>query len=188
MPGQAQKTMRSDGARNRTRLLSAARTVFAEQGHDAPLDEVARLAEVSRTTLYRHFATREDLAMTVFEDNVSRIESYAKELRGRDDGIVLLVDAILTEQQENRSFAEILSGADVGWFTVLSDRTSAAVRPLLEQGRRTGVVHSDVTLDDVMTAFAMASGAIADGQTAGRDPALPRVRHLLHRALFIMQP
>ncbi len=66
--------MRRDGAQNRERVLEAARTVFATQGAGAALEEVARLAGVSRTTLYRHFATREHLAVAVFEENLVLIE------------------------------------------------------------------------------------------------------------------
>ncbi|MFD5763628.1 TetR family transcriptional regulator, partial [Streptomyces sp. NPDC127044] len=47
--------MRRDAVRNRERLLAAARVVFAERGADVAVAAVARLAVVSRTTLYRHF-------------------------------------------------------------------------------------------------------------------------------------
>ena len=44
-------TLRADAARNRAALVEAARGVFAEQGLDAPLDEVARRAGIGNATL-----------------------------------------------------------------------------------------------------------------------------------------
>ncbi|MFC5814682.1 helix-turn-helix domain-containing protein [Nonomuraea harbinensis] len=73
---------RRDAVRNRGRLLAAARRVFAEHGHEVALAEIARAADVSRTTLYRTFGSREELAATVYEDNIVRIEERAAELCG----------------------------------------------------------------------------------------------------------
>src|SRR3978361_1655002 len=53
--------LRADAARNRDAIVAAARTVFAEQGLGAPLDEIARRAGVGNATLYRRFPTREEL-------------------------------------------------------------------------------------------------------------------------------
>lgn len=53
---------RADAQRNRERVLEA---VFAATGdlRDLSLDDVAREAGVGRSTLYRHFPTREDLVL-----------------------------------------------------------------------------------------------------------------------------
>ncbi|MFC9644316.1 TetR/AcrR family transcriptional regulator [Streptomyces sp. S1A1-8] len=180
----AQPTMRRDAVRNRERLLAAARVVFAERGADVALEEVARLAVVSRTTLYRHFTTREQLAATVFEENVALIERRAVELREADDGIVTLFDFVLDQQRANRGFERMLSAADLSWLSELSARTIAAFEPLLVRGRAAGIVHPVVGVDDVMLAFPMAAGAMADSDLAGRPEAADRVRAMLHRALF----
>ncbi|GAA2575531.1 TetR/AcrR family transcriptional regulator [Winogradskya consettensis] len=184
MPEDLQRTMRRDAVQNRERLLVAARQVFAEQGADAALEEVARLAEVSRTTLYRHFATREQLAATVFEENVTLIEKRSAELLDTDDGIVTLFDYVLDQQRQNRGFARLLSATDLTWLTALSERTIAAFAPLLERGRAAGIVHPETGVSDVMLAFPMAEGAMADSDMAGRESAADGVRAMLHRALF----
>src|SRR5215468_10022993 len=53
--------MRADARRSRAKLLEAATAAFAENGADAPLEDIARRAGVGIGTLYRHFPTRVDL-------------------------------------------------------------------------------------------------------------------------------
>jgi AcrR family transcriptional regulator len=53
--------LRRDAARNRKRLLEAAAEVFAEQGLQASVDDVARVAGVGMGTLYRRFPTKDAL-------------------------------------------------------------------------------------------------------------------------------
>ncbi len=62
--------MRKDAAQNRARLLDAARRVFATQGTEAPLEAIAAEAGVGIATLYRRFATREDLLAVVVEEEL----------------------------------------------------------------------------------------------------------------------
>jgi AcrR family transcriptional regulator len=52
-------TLRADAERNRMLVLAAAREVHAQQGLEAPTNQIARRAGVA--TLGRRFPTREDL-------------------------------------------------------------------------------------------------------------------------------
>lgn len=62
-------TPRRDAARNRARIVDAAREAFTAHGLDVPLDTVAKTAGVGAGTLYRHFPTREDLVAAVLEEH-----------------------------------------------------------------------------------------------------------------------
>ncbi|WP_300681791.1 TetR/AcrR family transcriptional regulator [Nocardioides sp.] len=89
--------MRADAVRNRERIIEAARAVFREKGYDAPLDEIARRAEVGPGTLYRHFATREalhDAVMQAWVDNVT--SSKEKVLASTNEGRELLLEWLET--------------------------------------------------------------------------------------------
>ena len=55
------RPLRADARRNREKVLTAARAVFAEHGRDAQMDDVARRASVGVGTVYRHFPTKEAL-------------------------------------------------------------------------------------------------------------------------------
>lgn len=184
MAKSGKRARRSDATQNRERLLAAAREVFAEQGHDAPLEDVARAASVSRTTLYRNFATREELAAAVFEENVTRIEERSAELRERQHGVIELFDFVLDMLVRNRALTQVFSVAEVDWFTQLSARTVSAFEPLLEEARRAGLVHPEVGVEQVMIAFPMAAGAMADNDAVGREAMTDIIRTMLHRALF----
>ncbi|SEH02201.1 regulatory protein, tetR family [Nonomuraea solani] len=174
---------RKDAARNRDRLLIAARQMFAEHGHDVALEEIAQAAGVSRTTIYRNFATREELAATVFADNVAQIEQHAAGLREQPDGAVKLFDFVLDMQLDNRGLAQVLSSADLEWFIEHARRIAASFEPLLDRGRAAGIVQPVVDVDDLMLAISMGEGAVAY-DPAQRDNRHKRVREMLHRALF----
>ncbi|MCZ9880606.1 TetR/AcrR family transcriptional regulator [Arthrobacter sp. B2a2-09] len=178
------RELRSDAARNRGRVVAAARAAFAEHGHDVPLEEIAQAANVSRTTLYRNFATREELAAVVYEANVSLIENKAAELHSSESGVVALYDFVLGEQQADRGLAQMLTTANMEWLKELSSRTSAAFEPLFERGLEAGIVHRGVRLEDLMISFAMHSGALNEIRESGQMDLIPRVRGMLHRALF----
>src|SRR3954454_3456682 len=63
--------LRADAARNRAAIVETARSVFAEHGLGAPLDDIARRAGTGNATLYRRFPTRGDLIAAVFADQMS---------------------------------------------------------------------------------------------------------------------
>ena len=66
--------MRVDAARNRVKIVEAAREAFRTRGYDAPLDDIAKAAGVGPGTLYRHFPTREsliDAAMQAWAEGVN---------------------------------------------------------------------------------------------------------------------
>lgn len=63
--------VRADARRNRERILDAAVEVLAED-RGASMGAIAERAGVSRATLYRHFATCEEIVAVVREEAVQR--------------------------------------------------------------------------------------------------------------------
>ncbi|MFF1924912.1 TetR/AcrR family transcriptional regulator [Streptomyces sp. NPDC058221] len=74
------KPLRADARRNYLRLLEAAGEAFAENGADAPFDDIAKRAGVGSATLYRHFPTRVVLLDAVFRDRVDALCELAEAL------------------------------------------------------------------------------------------------------------
>ena len=62
-------------ARNKLAILKSTQEVLASIGHLATVDQVAEHAEVSVSTIYKHFKTKEDLFQAAF---ISAIESWEK--------------------------------------------------------------------------------------------------------------
>jgi AcrR family transcriptional regulator len=69
-------TLRRDAARNRDRILTAARELNAE-GDSLQLNTVARRAEVGVGTVYRHFATPEALTEALVEHRFTELIDVA---------------------------------------------------------------------------------------------------------------
>lgn len=77
--GACGKPLRADAARNRQKLIDVATTAFTDDV-DTPLDEIAKRAGVGIGTLYRHFPTRCDLVLAVYDDQVAAIEQRSYDL------------------------------------------------------------------------------------------------------------
>ena len=61
---------RADAQRNEQALLDAAVAVFVAAGVDAPVRDIAAAAGVGMGTIYRHFPTRADLVIAVYQHQV----------------------------------------------------------------------------------------------------------------------
>ena len=75
------RPLRADAARNRARVLDAARTAFAEAGLDVGVEEIARRAGVGKGTLYRRFPTKEALVCAIFEDILLEFDTSSHPFR-----------------------------------------------------------------------------------------------------------
>ena len=82
--------LRADAQRNLVRVLDAAREVFAEQGIDAPVTEIADRAGVGVGTIFRRFPTKDDLLVAVVEQRTQQlIEAADLALESPDPGAAL---------------------------------------------------------------------------------------------------
>ncbi|MFE0644261.1 TetR/AcrR family transcriptional regulator [Streptomyces sp. NPDC058877] len=174
--------MRADARRNHERLLAAARAAFAEQGADAPLEEVARRAGVGIGTLYRHFPTRAELLNAVFQEALAELLDRSRELAGADAPCRALVEwlrALIAHAGEYRGLAHALMSASHDRSSALarcSEPLHSAGRRLLERAQEAGQVRTDVSIGDLMqltNAIALAAeGCPEDPELADRLLAL----------------
>src|SRR5262245_53373716 len=97
-------TLRRDAARNRAKLTTAGREVFAEFGPDASFEEVARRAGVGIGTLYRHFPSREALAEEIYAEHIDEVVAAAERAAAAEDawsGLVSFLEHVLDLQARN---------------------------------------------------------------------------------------
>ncbi len=58
---------RSDAQANRARLVEAARSLISERGREAEMKDIAERAGVGIGTIYRNFATKQDLVQAIMD-------------------------------------------------------------------------------------------------------------------------
>ena len=94
--------------------MTAARAVFAEQGREAQMDDVARHAEVGVGTVYRHFPTKEALIEALAIDSFERVTAKAQEALEIEDPWEALTSTLWAgaEILAVRPFAVRADGAD----------------------------------------------------------------------------
>jgi AcrR family transcriptional regulator len=157
-PGQAAAAppMRADARRSHDRLLAAATAAFAENGADAPLEDIARRAGVGIGTLYRHFPTRLDLQEAVFRTQVDAVCAQGEELAGSPsagDAFAGWLRVLASYLVTKRGLAHALIAAR-GQNSEVISTCSQIMRDtagrLLERAQQAGAVRGDLTPMDVM--------------------------------------
>lgn len=140
---------RADQARNRERLLAAAREIFRVDG--ATLDLVAKKAGLGIGTLYRHFPTREALYQAVYVREVEELVRLASQLDA--DGLGLWMDAALQMMATKKGMIAALAPVidpNAPFYSEQSGRIRAAVANLHHRAVAAGTVRPDVTPEDLI--------------------------------------
>ncbi|MBO3731852.1 TetR/AcrR family transcriptional regulator [Glycomyces niveus] len=146
------RPLRADAARNRRLLLAAAADEFAARGLDASVADIARRAGVGKGTVFRHFATKDELIAAILIDRMAALSDLGEALREADDaGAALrefLTAAAMQRQERDLSFLAAASEAmpDVDRAR---GRMMTAIERLVERAREHGAVRADVTGADV---------------------------------------
>lgn len=170
-PGRAAPTARADAARNRERIVAAAREAFVIHGADAPLDEIARRAGVGNATLYRHFPDRRTLVHGVVLAVTERIADRAQAALARTgatgerpeagpsevtDAFEALTHFVFAAVEERiGALCPMLSGGlarDDPQLLAGRERLEGLVEELLRRAKSAGQLRSDVETGDLLLA------------------------------------
>ncbi|MGD8193197.1 TetR/AcrR family transcriptional regulator [Herbiconiux sp. P18] len=173
----------SAGPGNRRALIAAAREVFADDGYSAPLSSVARRAGVGQGSLYRHFPDRVSLAIAVFDDNITELESLADlPATTLDD----LLDAVVEQVLVSTAMIDMILGdRDDARVGHLGDRMLAVVTRVADREQAAGRLRPGVSAPDVFLAVSMIAGVLASAPAAQRRDVAARARRLLEPALVL---
>jgi len=149
---------RADAARNRERILNAAREAFVVHGADASLDEIARAAGVGNATLYRHFPDRDSLVHGVMHAVTERIAERAEQALAEEENAFEALRRFVFAAVEERigALCPMLSGRfdpDEPQRLAARKRVEALTSELIRRGQEAGEVRTDIGVGDVTVAI-----------------------------------
>jgi AcrR family transcriptional regulator len=153
---EATRPQRADAKRNYERLVTAARTVFAQEGGGASMDAIAKEAGVGVGTLYRHFPKRIDVVEAVYREDVDELNAVA--LAAVTDlepwpAMVAWLEAFVRYAMGKKRFMNELHEAfekNPDLRVAARERIEAALGVVLTNAQAADVVRSDVDASDVM--------------------------------------
>ncbi|MFD5539561.1 TetR/AcrR family transcriptional regulator [Streptomyces sp. NPDC127079] len=166
------KPIRADAARNRTRLLDAARVAFTSEA-SVSLKQIARDTGVGIGTLYRHFPTREALVEAIYQQELDQLCAQPEVLLRTEDPahalrswMELFADYASTRRERADALRAVLT-SDVVTASPAHAQLCAAVQAILSAGTAAGTLRDDVHAEDiVVTLVGMFTTTSATG---GRD-------------------
>lgn len=156
--------------------------VFAENGFDVPLSSIARAAGVGQGVLYRHFPTRESIALAVFEENIGEVEAIAADPETTVDHVL---EVIVAQLAASAAFVAMLdpTGTDDPRIFDVASRLVDLISRKLEDPDRRGAMRAEVTSSDVVMAVAMLAAILTKTDPSSRADVAGRAWSLLERGL-----
>lgn len=144
---------RADAELNRARIIAAARSLV-QQPDELKLNEVAKAAGVGQGTLYRHFASREELLVEVYRDDVHELVEAAAVLLADHDPLTALAAWFRRVTEYARVKRGVFAAVTTSVRTDLADHSigsiGAAITSLLGAGKADGTIRGDADARDVI--------------------------------------
>jgi AcrR family transcriptional regulator len=151
---------RSDARRNRDAITTAALAALTESP-DASLNAIAKRAGVGNATLYRHFQTREELVLAVYQHEVQQLVHSAQELLQTDaplDALRHWVERLAHYAVTKHGLADALRKATTPGSDLSSTETYTAIvgalDQLLQANISAGTLRPELNAEDVILALA----------------------------------
>ena len=147
----AERPLRKDAAQHRQQLLAAAVQVFNEQGLDASVTEIARVAGVGIGTLYRRFPTKEALVDALIREILSTTIQMARDALKSPDGVGLerFLAASSAYQAEHAGYLRRLWNTDHEMVKTVRQ----LIARLLVDAKQHGLIRHDLTSTDLSLAM-----------------------------------
>ncbi|MET9219543.1 TetR/AcrR family transcriptional regulator [Streptomyces sp. NPDC008079] len=150
---------RADMVRNRRLLLQAATEAFAERGTDVSMGEIAQRAGLAKGTVFRHFASKEDLLAAIMLRLLDRLTGTAERLADADDAARALAEFMadgVGALAADRAFCEVIGRPSLDHAGVRDGigRLRDAADVLTARAQEQGTVRGDVTGTDIVLLLA----------------------------------
>jgi len=133
--------------------MAAAKKLFADQGLDAQMPDVAKAAKVGVGTVYRHFPTKDDLIAALAAERFERLAEKAREGIEAEDpwqGLCEFIRFSAQIQADDRGLCEVM-----GSRPEVMDKSAFAVGldvlcgELVKRAQRSGDLRKDLEWEDI---------------------------------------
>lgn len=156
-PG-SRRPLRQDAARNRERLVLAARDTFHRSGIDVPLEEIARQAGVSIGTLYNRFPSRGELidaALGPVAQRSLEIAERAMRTGGPWNAFVAFMEGTCELLAAERGYTDVFRARLPGTplIDAARERTGVLKARIMADAKAAGDLRDDVETSDIVLIF-----------------------------------
>lgn len=170
--------LRADAQDNRDRVLEAARALFAEQGIDVTMRQIARRAEVGPATLYRRFPTKQVLVDEAFEHELRSCRGIVDDGCAATDpwrGFCSVIERITMLNVRNQGFVDAFMSANPEIDTFAAHRASLLrmLADLAARAQAAGGLRRDFVIDDLVIVL-LAGRGLSSTQPSSREAAAQR--------------
>jgi AcrR family transcriptional regulator len=148
-----ERVLRADARRNREAVIAAAKKLFADEGLDAQMPDVAKVAKVGVGTVYRHFPTKEALIAALAAERFERLAEKARESIEAEDPWEGLCDFIRFSAQiqaDDRGLCEVMgSRPEVMSASAYAVGLDELCDQLVKRAQRSGDLRKDLDWEDI---------------------------------------
>jgi AcrR family transcriptional regulator len=146
--------LRADAQRNLERILEAARAVFARDGLEASVADVAERAGVGTATIFRRFPTKDDLVSAVIEYDLETFGARAHEaLQSADPGEAIgeFMSSVIQSFIEDRCLCEAMGSELFNRPRIqeLVGGMTESIDSLVQRAQAAGAIRDDIVAADI---------------------------------------
>jgi AcrR family transcriptional regulator len=176
-----ERVLRADARRNHDAIIAAAKKLFADEGLDAQMPDIAKAASVGVGTVYRHFPTKDDLIAALAVERFERLADKAREGIAAEDpweGVCEFIRFAANLQADDRGLCEVMgSRPEVMNASALAVGLDKLTDEMVKRAQRSGELRKDLDWQDIpMIACSMGSVTQATmGPGTGRWPRLVEI-------------
>jgi AcrR family transcriptional regulator len=148
------RPMRADARRNRERIMAAAGELFARQGRDAQMEDIAAHCGLGIGTLYRHFPSKQALLTAMVRERfkgMADLARTAEQVTDPGEAFETILRTYLEAADGDASFQLALMGSgDLEWEGVEQQKTefTEIVTRIIDRATASGQLRSDFTFAD----------------------------------------
>jgi AcrR family transcriptional regulator len=149
-----ERTLRADARRNRERIMAAGRELFAREGPQAQMDEIAAHAGVGIGTVYRHFPTKDALLTAMVRDRFQEFAEIATLAEDIPDPLQALETVMLSSAEAvegDMGFQLAMMGSnELEWEGIEEQKAALAkvVTRIIHRAIDAGAVCEQLSFDD----------------------------------------